>query len=30
MDATTLRIACAALVVVFGTVIFMRRRKKPE
>ena len=28
MDAATLRIVCAALVVVFGVVIFMRRRSK--
>jgi hypothetical protein len=31
MDATTLRIVCVAVVLVFGTLIFMRRRnKKPE
>jgi hypothetical protein len=26
MDGTTLRLVCAALVVVFGVLIFMRRR----
>jgi hypothetical protein len=26
MDPTVIRIICAALVVVFGAVIFMRRR----
>jgi hypothetical protein len=26
MDGTTLRIVCAALVVVFGALIFLRRR----
>jgi hypothetical protein len=26
MDGTTLRVICAALAVVFGLVIFMRRR----
>lgn len=26
MDATTLRIVCGALVVIFGALIFFRRR----
>jgi hypothetical protein len=26
MDGTTLRVVCAAFVVVFGVLIFMRRR----
>jgi hypothetical protein len=30
MDATTVRFACAALAVVFGLVLFMRRRRKAE
>jgi hypothetical protein len=31
MDGTTLRLVCAALVVAFGVLIFMRRRgSKPE
>jgi len=30
MDGTTLRIACAALVLVIGVLIFMRRRSKTE
>jgi hypothetical protein len=27
MDSTTVRLACGLLAVVFGAVIFMRRRK---
>jgi hypothetical protein len=30
MDAVTIRYLCAALAVVFGLVIFMRRRRKVE
>jgi hypothetical protein len=30
MDGTVLRIACAALAVVFGLVLVMRRRRKEE
>ena len=31
MDPSTLRIVCAVLLVVFGVVVFMRRRNsKPE
>jgi hypothetical protein len=30
MDATTLRVICVVLVVVFGVLIFMRRRGKAE
>ena len=28
MDPTTIRVVCAALVVVFGAAIFMRRRNR--
>jgi hypothetical protein len=30
MDATTIRLVCAVLAVVFGAVIFMRRRRKAD
>jgi len=30
MDQSTLRIVCVALVVVFGVLIFMRRRNSKE
>ena len=30
MDSTTIRLVCAVLAVVFGAVIFMRRRSKAE
>jgi hypothetical protein len=30
MDSTTIRIICAALVLVFGAVIMMRRKHKAE
>jgi hypothetical protein len=30
MDATTIRLVCAVLAVVFGAVIFMRRRRKED
>jgi hypothetical protein len=30
MDSTVLRIVCAGLAVVFGLLIFMRRRSKAE
>jgi hypothetical protein len=30
MDGTTLRLVCAALALVIGILIFMRRRSKTE
>jgi len=30
MDGTTIRIACAAVALVFGVLIFMRRRSKAD
>jgi len=30
MDPTTIRLVCAVLAVVFGAVIFMRRRRKED
>jgi len=30
MDPTTIRLVCAVLAVVFGAVIFMRRRRKAD
>lgn len=30
MDGTTLRLICAAVAVIFGVLIFMRRRSKTE
>jgi len=30
MDSSAIRIVCAALVVLFGAVIVLRRRHKPE
>jgi hypothetical protein len=30
MDSTTIRLVCALLAVVFGAVIFMRRRRKAD
>jgi hypothetical protein len=30
MDSNTIRLICAALVVLFGAVIFMRRRRKAD
>jgi hypothetical protein len=30
MDSTTLRIVCASLAVLFGAVIMLRRKRKPE
>lgn len=30
MDGTTLRLVCAALALVIGVLIFMRRRSKTE
>ena len=30
MDGTTVRLACAALALVIGVLIFMRRRSKTE
>lgn len=30
MDSTTLRIVCAALAVLFGAVIFLRRKRNTD
>jgi hypothetical protein len=30
MDPTTIRLACVVLAVIFGAVIFMRRRRKAD
>ena len=30
MDGTTLRLVCAALALVLGVMVFMRRRSKTE
>jgi len=30
MDGTTVRLLCGALVVIFGALIFLRRRSKTE
>jgi hypothetical protein len=30
MDSTTIRLLCAVLAVLFGAVIFMRRRRKAD
>ncbi len=30
MDQSTLRLVCAVVAVLFGVVIFMRRRRKAE
>jgi phage shock protein PspC (stress-responsive transcriptional regulator) len=30
MDPTTIRLACVVLALIFGAVIFMRRRRKED